>query len=288
MKQHERILVYAVTGFLALILVVAVLFGRERGAVGEREVDKAVGLDELIGSPAAPPAAGGAVAQRDETAGSPKSDAGARALGLPAPEQVAAEGPLAAGAKPMIEADIVAEQIGPSRRDRNVRFVRARQGDSLEVLVRRWCGVRDPFLEDARSLNEDLGPTLRIGQEIAVPWVEDAVVLAALEARQPKRLVADAAHGAATGQPVPASSPAPDFAVPGGTTGAAPASTASPEAASAATTYTVQNGDSLWKIAERAVGRKNADKRIAEIRRLNPELHGDAPLRVGQKIKLPK
>lgn len=199
MKQNERILVYAVTGFLAIILVVAVLFGRD-GAPASKPapVAGAPGLADVFKTPAATndltkPAAG----KPDGTGSGEKS-------GLPSPTQVAGEQPLVAPSKPMIVADLVAQQLGSSRRDHTVRFVRARSGDSLDTLVRRWCGSGQ-FLEEAKSLNEDL-TVIRVGQEVAVPWVDDEVVYAAFEARQPKKLQAEVAEGdkVGSGGPVPA------------------------------------------------------------------------------------
>ncbi|MEO6596952.1 MAG: hypothetical protein ABIP94_19575, partial [Planctomycetota bacterium] len=128
MKQNERVLVYAVTGFLAVILVIAVVFGREPGGgaadATKREGDKVPGLSQILdgGGPAAPSA---------KEAGRPAS-----LSGLPTPGQVTPEQPLVAATKTMLAADIVAQELGPNRRDRTVRFVRARPGDSLESLVR--------------------------------------------------------------------------------------------------------------------------------------------------------
>lgn len=324
MKQNERILVYAVTGFLAIILVVAVLFGRDpatanpgAGSPGTNKSGQGtgtVGLTDIM-NPSKTPAEGG------KAPGGKTDDA--NVAGLPGPEKVSGEGPLVASNKPMIAADLVAQALGPSRRDRLARFVRARSGDSLESLVRRWCGERDPFLDEAKSLNEEL-TVVRVGQEVAVPWVDDEVVLAAFEARQPKKLVAEASDKTDAGSPAnhegvvnpgntgtvaallkngERSQPVgntpvvnqPSFATPGGNKadpepagatpgGAAPA--AAPPVAGRTRTYTVKSGDSPWKIAEKLYGRKNADRMVSEIRRLNP---GKADsLRPDQKLVVPE
>lgn len=288
MKQNERWLVYAVSGFLGLILVVAVVFRPKSGA---GNVAATPGLAQILNQE---------VAVKDADAPKPedanKSATEASLPGLPAPVEVAPQ-PLSAPApKPMVAADIVAQQLGMSRRDRNVRFVRAKPNDSLEGLVRRWCGARDPYLAETKSLNEEL-VVLRVGQEIAVPWVDDEVLVAAIEASKPKTLTAETPSttpsttppSTTTGAPsavVPQQpqQTVPSFAMP---TPAAFDGAAKPAiAAAAGTSYTVKAGDSLWRIAERTYGRKNADKMIAAIKQANPGL-GDG-VREGQKIVLPQ
>ncbi len=234
---------------------------------------------------------------------------------VPTPNEVAPQQPLLAQPKPQLAADLVAQQLGLSRRDRTVRFVHAKQNDSLDVLVRRWCGARDPFLAEAKSLNEDL-VVLRVGQEVAVPWVDDEVVLAALEAQKPKTLAATdgTANAAGAGKPVDASATggaSPSFHSPGAGLGAnAPRSgdkerddkekdTGSRETASkdkngsarsapvaAGSSYTIKSGDSLWKIAETAYGKKNASRMIEAIKQANDGLDADR-LQPGRKIALP-
>jgi nucleoid-associated protein YgaU len=270
MKQNERWLVYAVTGFLALLLVAALVFrGDADGAAGQK---KPLGLDQLLGQNAP-----GTANSRD---GDPAR------IGVPAPADISQQ-PLVASVKPLLAADLVLQQLGPSRRDRNVRFVRARQGDSLDLLVQRWCGARDPFLAEAKCLNEDL-VVLRVGQEVAVPWVDDEVVLAAHEARQPKTLLASDAVGGGDapkgGAAVPANA-RPDFQLPGAQPATAGGGPARAPASTGGTSYTVKSGDSLWRIAERTYGRKHADRMVAAIRDANPGLGEN--LMVGQKLVLP-
>ncbi len=306
MKQNERLLVYAVTGFLALILLVAVVFGRAPenksavktgGTVQElKEVVPSIGAANVpAGNASAAPVGG--VAGTGQPAGN---------SGLPAPGQLVPEQPLVAQAKPMVAADLVAQSLGLSRRDRNVRFVRAKSGDSLDTLVRRWCGARDPFLAEAQSLNEDL-VVLRVGQEVALPWVEDEVLAAGLEQQKPKtvlvddsvdlaRLAAEAsarrnggvsaagAAGSATAGSATVGNPIGGGPIGGGPIGGGLSSSA---ATVATTTYVVKKGDALWRIAERTYGRKNADRMVGEIKALNPGLSAES-LREGQKIQLPK
>jgi phage tail protein X len=284
MKQNERFLVYAVTGFLALILAVAVLFGREPvrdpgdlanggpGGAGEVTGDapkqgKLSGLQDILGTGQ----------DGKEVAKSNPS------TGAPSPEQVVPGHPLNTGGGLLLAPDIVAQQLGSSRRDRMVRFVRAKSGDSLDMLVRRWCGARDPYLAEAKCLNEDL-VTLRVGQEVAVPWVDDEVLLTAIEAQKPK-VVSDTRLAAAN--PVEASvapgSVHPAFAEPGANAGNAGKENAI--STSAASEYLVKQGDALWRIAERAYGKKNAARMVGEIKKANPGI--DERLVPGQKLAMP-
>lgn len=292
MKQNERLLVYAVSGFLGLILVVAVLF---RPSAGDQQAPKTPGLSQILNQE---------VAAKDADVGKPAPGAASAAQaadaafpGVPAPTEVAPQ-PLAAPApKPVVAADLVAQQLGLSRRERNVRFVRAKPNDSLDSLVRRWCGARDPYLAETKSLNEEL-VVLRVGQEVAVPWVDDEVLLLAIEASKPKQLTAEApvgATGSVSGSATASTAvspaavvtnvPMPTLAPAGTVAAASPASSPTATPAAAGTSYTVKAGDSLWRIADRTYGRKNADKMVAAIKQANPGL-GDN-VREGQKIVLP-
>jgi phage tail protein X len=203
--------------------------------------------------------------------------------GAPTPEQVVPGHALNTSGGLVLAPDIVAQQLGSSRRDRMVRFVRAKSGDSLDMLVRRWCGARDPYLAEAKCLNEDL-VTLRVGQEVAVPWVDDEVLMTAIEAQKPKVLSETHVTGA---NPADASaspgSVRPEFAEPG-----APAGNAGKELAtstSAGSEYLVKQGDNLWRIAEHTYGKKNAARMIGEIKKANPGC--DTRLVPGQKLAMP-
>lgn len=305
MKQNERLLVYAVTGFLALILLVAVVFGRGADAKSSIKTEGAApSLTDLLPKTSGQPGEGQAgpgqpVANGKNPVGSGLVEpALLGGSGVPAPSQLGTELPLMAQVKPMVAAELVAQSLGLSRRDRNVRFVRAKSGDSLDTLVRRWCGARDPFLAEAQSLNEELS-VLRVGQEVALPWVDDEVLAAAIETQRPRTMLEGAGTDSPSVRPEP--SVRLDAPVAANSPGNAPAADpiqsgldgvagrgrdAARTAATATTTYVVKKGDSLWRIAERTYGRQNADRMIAQIKAANAGL-GDT-LREGQKIQLPK
>lgn len=292
MKQNERLLVYAVTGFLALILVIAVLFGSDPANAANKKDNPSLGLNEMLKS--------GAVSDEAK-----KAEEAARKK---AAEEKANAQPLIA--KPVLASDLVERTFGKSRRDRFVRFVPVKSGDSFERLVKRWCGSVDNYLTEAQCLNEDVA-TLKIGSEVAVPWVDDEVLAAIIEAQAPKTLLqrgglpttgrAATGGNTAPGVPTANTSPVPSFLTPGsglsgsstngsssngssGNTGNAtglgvPASTAGTKP------YKVKPGDSLWKIAAKRYGKRNADRMVKAIKELNPEVSDT--LQINQVLNLP-
>lgn len=309
MKQNERLLVYAVTGFLALILVIAVLFGSEpaNAATGKGKV-ASPGLSEILNRKQ------DSENKLDATKTGVDPDADARL----AAELAKQNGPKIGGAgrseqpliaRPQAASAVVARALGTSRRDRIVRFVRAKRGDAFETLVRRWCGTTEPYLKEALCLNEDT-TMLREGQEVAVPWVEDEVLAALIAAQAPRTLAGNRSSGGSSngigpspsanqlpgnpvaGTPTP-SVGGPSFAMPGsrpagsGPEGNAPASgdPAGNTAAAPSVSYKVKPGDSLWKIAANRYGKRNADRMIRTIKGMNPGLTDS--LQVDQQINLP-
>lgn len=305
MKQNEKILVYAVTGFLAVILAVAILFGKETPRqVPDVQGDTAQGpsLEEVLNRRAA-------VTPEVEAAKDPAAKpAGETPAGGGTATPAVGGQPLAANVQlaPPTPAALVTEKIGLSRRDDSMgrpwRVVRAQKGDTLGTLVQKWCGSLD-YLEEARGINETL-EVLKIGSDVYLPWVEDEVLLAAWEKAHPAPAAIVPVEASMT--PRTGAEPTPGLGAGVGTvpgTGSAaldgvpspsPKSPGSeraagqPDAAVAATgkKHKVAAGESLWKIAEREVGRKGAAAYIEKILAANPGLDPDR-VREGQTLTLP-
>ena len=295
MKQNERLLVYAVTGFLALILVIAVLFGNDPANAAKKQENLSKGLKDIL-QPKDVPATD---AEKVAAAAAAKAKADL--------ENKADEHPLIA--KPVLASAMVERTLGPSRRDRFVRFVPVKRGDAFSTIVSRWCGSTDPYLKEAMCLNEEV-TMLRENTEVAVPWVDDEVLAAILEAQAPRTMINRSSGVPTTGSAAaPAGVPSannggnasssrvgsPTFLMPGSATAnasggpaaAAPAAAAPAAAApaAAAVDYTVKPGDSLWKIAAKKYGKRHADRMIRAIKQINPGLSDS--LQIDQKLKLP-
>lgn len=283
MRQNEKILVYVVTGFLLVILAVAVIFGRD----GSPRAVVSAG-DPGAGQPVVAGATGHATGQKSASLedvlrgqGNVLADAGDAKAGEAKAAPGLGEQPLVVSnvqLAPPSPAEEVAMLLGRSRRDRDCRIVTARPGDTLRELVLRWCGGLDGHLSLAERLNED-GTMLRVGQSVVLPWVDDEALLAAMRERQPRPAVGGVAPA------VPTEAAATGSATTAPSTAAAPAP-ANPPSAAAFRVYVVKAGDMLWKIAEREVGARGAPAFIANVRELNPDLDVDT-LRVGQEIRLP-
>lgn len=300
MKQNEKILVYAVTGFLAVILAVAILFGKEAPRrLPDVQGDTAQGpsLEEVLNRRAGGAAKTPAELQGAEGTGAetPGPNEAAQPNGTPTPG-VGGQ-PLAANVQlaPPTPAALVTEKIGLSRRDDTMghpwRIVRAQKGDTLGTLVQKWCGSLD-LLEEARGINETLD-VLKIGSDVWLPWVEDEVLLAAWEKAHPTSPVGPAeatAPGRVLLDPANATASRTDGAAAvDGVPKAAPLIDASkPDVAVAATgrKHKIAAGESLWKIAEREVGRKGATAYIEKILAANPGMDPDR-IREGQTLTLP-
>lgn len=275
MKQNEKILVYAVTGFLAVILGVAILFSKDstRSLPDVRtDVGEAPSLEALLDRKAAEQPKAEPVVEQ--------------------PKAEAASQPLVANVQlaPPTAAAIVTEKLGLSRMENGYRIVRANRGDTLGDLVRKWCGSLDQ-LPDAQGLNETL-QTLRVGQDVVLPWVDDEVILAAYDKRTaasaptPELAIVPSTTPSASGVAAAEASASKGAAATDGVPAPAPVTNGGTPAATGARTYKIVAKDSLWKIAEREVGKGKAYAYVEKILDANPNLDAER-LREGQTITLP-
>lgn len=313
MKQNEKVLVYSVTGFLVVILAVAIVFGKEppqrlpEGQVPMVDAGNAASLEDVIrrraGEINAVPAADDK--RTDPEAAPATGTKGAAEPALPGPAPAPAVGgsregdvvpaianqPLAANVQltPPSPAAQVTRLLGISRREHDCRVVRARPGDSLGSLVQKWCGSTAEYLDQARALNEEL-TVLHVGNDVWLPWVDDEVLLRGLEATKvaagpdvgagaPTTGGTNGTNGDSGAQPPVTSSPNP-LTPP-------VASNVTPPAPAAARKYRMKAGESLWRIGEREVGRNKIAAFLQEVRALNPGVDLDR-LREGQEISLPR
>jgi len=309
MKQNEKLLVYAVTGFLMVILGVAILFGKDttrhvpatpnKTAVASPSLEDILRQQGMLPAepkPGANPAEAGKANSGKPDAGKPdagKPDAGkgdgkgvpadasgpSATQGTPQPAdltRLAVQQPLSSNVQlPPTPADEVLTLLGASHHEHNCRIVRVRSGDTLGSVVQRWCGSVGDNLELTKGLNEEL-TTLKAGQEVVVPWVDDQVVLAAWRERNPSVPAVNPGTGA------PASAPADLLA--------AAVHADAPAVKSAVVPgrlHKIAKGDSLWAIAEKEVGRKGAVKFIAQVKELNPQIEDFNHLKIGVELKLP-
>ncbi len=248
MKRNEKILVYGVTGFLVAILVIAVVFGNE-------DLTKAVEASKTK----APRTLDQLITDPDgkavdSTEGGTGIDeeAGAGEDASADEEALNPErfiGPLAVVQPAEVISPELVSVLGKSRREGNFRVVSVQPGDTFSGLVQRWCGSLD-LGPDVERLNEGvIVDALSAGLELWFPWVEEAILLAANDQREEE---------------------------------------VRERAVAAPTVYSIQTGDSLWKLAEARVGLGGAPAYIEEIKALNPEIENFDRLSVGQQIRLPR
>ncbi len=250
MKRNEKILVYGVTGFLVAILVIAVVFGNEdlTQAVQNSSKFEARTLQELISDPEGE-AVDSALVDAGAEIGDEAGASEATAGGEEALDPEKFIGPLAVVQPMEVVSPEIISVLGKSRREGNYRVVAVQTGDTFSGLVQRWCGSLD-LGADVERLNEGVTVgALPAGLELWFPWVEDEILLQANEQREEEDRE---------------------------------------RAAAAPTLYSIQSGDSLWKLAEAAVGLGGAPAYIEEIKALNPEIEDFDRLSVGQQIRLPR
>lgn len=165
-------------------------------------------------------------------------------------------------------------ELPPIANGSKVREYVAQAGDSLGKIASKQLGANTPANRGAivalnPSLQKDNNRIL-VGAKYLLP--ADAWA-AALGVDSNNVELASAKKPAAPATPATSTTPAQ----------AAPAAT---NTTTATTLYTVQSGDSLWKIAEREVGSTGA---VAQIKTLNAAVLGDSEtVKVGMKLTLPK
>lgn len=284
MKRNETLLMYGVTGLLGVILLIAVVFGNGNG--GSTPGGATAGLD------AARRTAAGEASQKlpgqdiEEllgiNSGGGKGESKSGPVAQPGGEATSPAAP----PPPALPAWLVA-----TTREANYRIVPVNQGDTLSGLLQRYClDTSDGMVDRVRYLNESIPDLNRLvlGTRLVLPYVEDEKLLDAARAReeaarQPTSLAGEPGRN-------PAGNPAgnPDGLrpkpAPSGNGTAANPGTPGPAVANAA--YVVKKGETLWKIAETRVGRRNAPRYIEAILGANPDLDPDR-VRENQKIMLP-
>ena len=310
MKRNESILVYGVTGLLVVILLVAVVFGNESsnnatpsGVVGKGGQGKAANqtreetdVGKMIDHNGVD--IEGKLVRRDPAAGSqpPTGVESKPSAGQPAPS-APVDAALNAGgnsAEAKVPVALEAAFLLRSTREGEYRKVTVQDGESLSTLMERF-GIGQARREEVLRLNEMM-PTLdrvRSGQQVILPWVDDAVLIAGEKQRRERETALAAEKRAAKdgprtnvplAKPVPQPGPgAPRVGEWAGENGKAPAAKV-PVAGGPTKDHKVKRGDSLWKIASECGG--NVTHAIEQIRALNPTVDMD-PLREGVVLKVP-
>lgn len=262
MKRNETVLVYAVTGLLLGILLVAVVFGNQPVAPadsgGEKSAQAPGVVLDLMG------AEDGVDAAEDATEpGGPGATATAAAVGgeLPGVDEAISDQKSAVAAEPvalsqpvevpdpvMVAEKRLEESFGTSRRDGEYRVVKAWRNATLANVVERWTGSQEA-LKEARILNESLAEQIVKGDEILVKWVDAQDLLAAKQVRDAEFKKIDWSKGEL---------------------------------------YVLKKGDSLWKVASRRVATNMIPAWLEQFKGLNPAITDLGAMIEGQKVRLPR
>lgn len=273
MKQNEKVLVYAVTGFLVVILGVAVVFGKDgKAPVQEPKVEPTKSLTQLLEQDG--------LIKSDKTGPVDASVAGNTGVPLPADITKGPGKPLNAPPPPTA-ADELRLALGPSHRDRDYRIVRCKRGDTLGKLVVTWCGNIDQ-LDVAKGLNERW-ENLKPGEDVVLPWVEDERVLAGWRTDHP---LADSGVGEALANARVGDVEKPKTDKDKADKGERGEKKVEP-VAKGTRVYKLKAGESLWKVAEREVGRGGASAFIEQVKELNPKISSFDKLREGTELRIP-
>ncbi len=263
MKRNETILVYAVTGLLSVIVLIAVFVGQETKTGDDRVAAEA--RPEQLMDESDPSSLSGVLdslgqdADADVAAVAEEADAAAEATDTTAtsaePVPAVSEGvdaDAAAQAASLqaqpLSTELVRSKLGQNEVENQYRWVTVVRGDSLSTLVQRWCVTLDQLpLVEAVNESVDL-QRLRPGQKILVPLVDDQLLLKAHSERSKALADLNASRGQA---------------------------------------YTIKSGDLLWNIAVSRVGAKQAPAFLVKVKALNPGISDLGQVRVGQVIRLP-
>lgn len=260
MKRNETVLVYAVTGLLLGILLVAVVFGsqptqdvdpdREKTAqsqgvtpalMGAEQDDPDSKTGDEVPDGAVDPDAGGPGSTGDGSIGDGERDS-------PRTPATGAPTPVALNNAIVLPDKLLEDAYGTSAREGDYRVVTGWQGATLAGVLERWTGSRDALTE-IQTLNESISERIAQGDQILVPWVEADTILAAKKTR-------DALHKQANwqkGEP-----------------------------------YVLKKGDSLWKVASKRVATNLIPAWLERFKTLNPEIENLGALVEGQKVRLPR
>lgn len=266
MKRNETVLVYAVTGLLLVILLVAVIFGEQNPAQAETEKKTRPAVASLPGvAPAEAPVGTPGAAKPSEESGKdlaekPSEKPSEKSSEKPSeetgegekPADEGTEGADAKSGEPVVLKSTVTEDLagvlGTSSRMGEYRVVKARRGDTLALVVARWCADATQ-LSTVEVLNESLVEAdLESGQEVVVPWVDAETLLLAAKAQAKKSAVVEHAKGQL---------------------------------------YTIEKGDSLWDLAKVRVAKNKIPAWLGRFKVLNPDITDLSVLIAGQKVRLP-
>ena len=265
MKRNETVLVYAVTGLLLGILVVAIVFGDQPVAKLATNPEKTIELpgvtpalmgaedgdvDEKAAQPSLDDVAGGttdldpveATAADELPAVDGETSAEEDTPTAKEPDSVALNNPV------VVQDAKLEEAYGTSRREGDYRVVKGWRGSSLASIVERWTGSQEA-LGEAKTLNESLGAEIAQGEEILVPWVDSQHLLAAKGVRDASRAKIDWSKGEL---------------------------------------YVLKKGDSLWKVASHRVANNMIPAWLEKFKGLNPQVTNLGSLIEGQKVHLPR
>jgi nucleoid-associated protein YgaU len=266
MKRNETVLVYAVTGLLLVILLVAVIFGEQNPAQAETEKKTRPAVASLPGvapaeapvrapsaaKPSEEPGANLAEEPSGEPSGEPSEEPSEETGEGEKPADEGTEGADAKSGEPVVLKSTVTEDLagvlGTSSRMGEYRVVKARRGDTLALVAARWCADATQ-LSTVEVLNESLVEAdLESGQEVVVPWVDAETLLLAAKARAKKSSVVEHAKGQL---------------------------------------YTIKKGDSLWDLAKVRVAKNKIPAWLGRFKVLNPDIIDLSVLIAGQKVRLP-